>query len=101
MAYEDRLKELGLYSVEKMGFHNSLQKQKGMVINDVSKLFFCDQMGRVRSKWQQGRFRLDSGKNFVSMWVVRNRNRVPRRAVESPTLEVFKYRLDKHLPGVA
>ncbi|KGL98320.1 hypothetical protein N301_07337, partial [Charadrius vociferus] len=51
-------------------------------------------------KLEEGRFRLDIRKKFFTLRVVRHWNRFPREAVDAPSLEVFKARLDGALSNL-
>ncbi|KFQ64000.1 hypothetical protein N334_01224, partial [Pelecanus crispus] len=51
-------------------------------------------------KLKEGRFRLDIRKKFFTLRVVRHWNRLPREAVDAPSLEVFEARLDGALSNL-
>ncbi|KFW02241.1 hypothetical protein N326_06953, partial [Eurypyga helias] len=51
-------------------------------------------------KLKVGRFRLDTRKKFFTKWLVRHWNRLPREAVDAPSLEVFKARLHEALSNL-
>ncbi|KGL86207.1 hypothetical protein N301_04981, partial [Charadrius vociferus] len=51
-------------------------------------------------KLEEGRFRLDIRKKFFTLRVVKHWNRLPREAVNAPSLEVFNARLDGALSSL-
>ncbi|KFV97939.1 hypothetical protein N327_11985, partial [Fulmarus glacialis] len=51
-------------------------------------------------KLKEGRFRFNIRKKFFTTRVVRHWTRLPREAVDAPSLEVFKARLDGALSNL-
>ncbi|KGL88944.1 hypothetical protein N301_16293, partial [Charadrius vociferus] len=51
-------------------------------------------------KLEEGRFRLDIGKKFFTLRVVRHWKRLPREVVDAPSLGAFKARLDGALSNL-
>ncbi|KGL93971.1 hypothetical protein N301_05609, partial [Charadrius vociferus] len=51
-------------------------------------------------KLKEGRFRLDIRRKFFTLRLVRHWNRLPREAVDAPSLEMFKARLDGALSNL-
>jgi len=101
LSYEKRLRELGLFSLQKRRLWGdliaALQYLVGAYRKDGENVFrraCCDRTRTNGFKLREGRFRLDIRKKVFTLRVVKPWHRLRREVVEAPSLKTFKARLD-------
>ena len=101
LCYEERLRELGLFSLEKRRLRRDLIAAFQYLKRPYKKAgeglltrAYTDSTRGNGFKLREGRYGLDTRKKCFTMNVVRPWTRWPREVVEAPSLEEFKARLD-------
>jgi len=107
LSYEERLRELELFSLEKRRLLGDLiaafQYLKGAYRKEEKNLYgkaCCDRTRSNGFELKKGRFILDIRKKFFTMTVVRHWNMLPGEVVNAPSLETLKARLDGALSNL-
>ena len=94
LSYEDRWRELGLFSLEKRRLRGDLTVAfnylKGADKQEGQRLFTRLDRERTRGngfKRRQGRFPFDIRRKFFTQRVLKHWNRLPKEVVDAPSLD--------------
>jgi len=100
LSYEERLRELGLFSLKKRRLRRYLinaHKYLEGGCQDRARLFPVVPSDSTRGnghKLKHRKFQLNMRKNFFPLRVMEPWHRLSREVVDSPSLEIFKTHLD-------
>jgi len=104
LSYEERLRELGLFSLKRRRLRGDLKNAykylQGGCQEERARLFSVVPSDRTRGnghKLKHRKLQLNMRKNFFPLRVTEPWHRLPREAVESPSLEIFQTRPDAML----
>jgi len=106
LCCEERLRVGAVQPAEEKALerlYNSLPVPRGAYKKAGEGLFTRAYSDRTRGhgfKLKEAGFRLEIRKKFFTRRLVRPRNRLPRKAVDAPSLEAFKARLDGALSNL-
>ena len=107
LCHKERLRELGLFSLEKRRLLGDLwaafQYLKRAYKKAAEGLFtraWSDRTSGNGFKLKEGRFRFNIRKKFFTIRVERHWNGLPRERVDTPSLGKFKARLDGKLSNL-
>jgi len=107
LSHEEKLRELGLFSLEKRrlcwDLIGAFQYLKRACKKDGDNHFSRPCCNRTRGnifKIKEGRFRLNIRRKYFALWVVKHWNRLSREVVDAPSLETFTVRLDGALSNL-
>jgi len=105
LSYEERLRELGLFILEKAPGtpYYSLSVLTGVCKKDGDYLFSRACSDRTKGngfKLKESRLRLGIRKKFFTVRVGKHWNRLLQEVIDAPCLETFKVRLDNTLSNL-